>query len=71
MLHGSGRWNAPCRWACNALLLKVNQIGTLTEAAKSLELARAAGWAVTVSDRSGETEDNWLANLVVGWGGIT
>ncbi|MEX1018535.1 MAG: phosphopyruvate hydratase [Litorilinea sp.] len=55
--------------AANALLLKVNQIGTLTEAAEACRLARAAGWAVTVSARSGETEDNWLADLAVGWGG--
>jgi enolase len=55
--------------AANALLLKVNQIGTLTEAAEALRLAREAGWRVTVSARSGETEDNWLADLAVGWGG--
>jgi enolase len=53
--------------ACDALLLKVNQIGTLTEAAESLRLAREAGWRVTVSARSGETEDNWLADLAAGW----
>jgi enolase len=51
----------------SALLLKVNQIGTLTEAAEALRLARQAGWSVTVSARSGETEDNWLADLAVGW----
>ena len=55
--------------AANALLLKVNQIGTLTEAAEALALARDAGWQVTVSARSGETEDDWLADLAVGWGG--
>ena len=55
--------------AANALLLKVNQIGTLTEAAEALRLARAAGWAVTVSARTGETEDDWLTDLAVGWGG--
>jgi enolase len=55
--------------AADALLLKVNQVGTLTEAAEALSLARDAGWAVTVSARSGETEDNWLADLAVGWGG--
>src|SRR6185436_7652886 len=55
--------------AASALLLKVNQIGTLTEAAEALQLARSAGWAVTVSARSGETEDNWLADLAVGWRG--
>ncbi len=55
--------------AANALLLKVNQIGTLTEAAKSLRLARDAGWAVVVSARSGETEDDWLTDLATGWAG--
>jgi enolase len=54
--------------AANALLLKVNQIGTVSEAAESLRLARAGGWTVTVSARSGETEDHWLADLAVGWG---
>ena len=53
----------------NALLLKVNQIGTLSEAAEALRLARSAGWRITISARSGETEDNWLADLSVGWGG--
>lgn len=53
--------------SANALLLKVNQIGTLSEAAEALRLARAAGWKVTVSARSGETEDDWLADLAVGW----
>jgi enolase len=53
--------------ACDALLLKVNQIGTLTEALDAYQLARAAGWAVTLSVRSGETEDNWAADLAVGW----
>lgn len=55
--------------AANALLLKVNQIGTLTEAKLSYELARTAGWQVSISARSGETEDNWLADLAVGWAG--
>ncbi len=55
--------------AADALLLKVNQIGTLTEASQSFSLARDAGWAVTVSARSGETEDDWLADLAVGFGG--
>jgi enolase len=55
--------------AADALLLKVNQIGTLTEAAEANQLARSAGWRVTVSARSGETEDNWLADLAVGWAG--
>ena len=55
--------------AANALLLKVNQIGTLTEASQALRLARSAGWQVVVSARSGETEDDWLADLAVGWAG--
>lgn len=53
--------------AANALLLKVNQVGTLTEAAEAHRRARAVGWAVVVSARSGETEDNWLADLATGW----
>ena len=53
--------------AANALLLKVNQIGTLSEAAEACRLAKAAGWHVTASARSGETEDDWLADLAVGW----
>lgn len=56
------------RSSANALLLKVNQIGTLTEAADACRLARSAGWHVTVSARSGETEDDWLADLAVAWG---
>lgn len=54
--------------SANALLLKVNQIGTLTEACEAARLARAAGWQITVSARSGETEDDWLADLAVAWG---
>jgi enolase len=53
--------------ACDALLLKVNQIGTLAEALEAYRQARAAGWSVTLSVRSGETEDNWAADLAVGW----
>ena len=55
--------------ACNALLLKPNQVGTLTEAAEADRLAREAGWQVTISVRSGETEDNWAADLAAGWRG--
>jgi enolase len=55
--------------AADALLLKVNQVGTLTEASEARHLARAAGWRVTISARSGETEDDWLADLAVGWAG--
>jgi enolase len=55
--------------AANALLLKVNQIGTLSEAADAYRLARSDGWEVVISARSGETEDNWLADLATGWAG--
>jgi len=54
--------------ACNALLLKVNQIGSVTEALAASKKAREAGWNVMVSHRSGETEDTFIADLVVGLG---
>jgi len=54
--------------ACNALLLKVNQVGTLTEGVRARGIAKAAGWTVVLSVRSGETEDDWAADLAVGWG---
>jgi enolase 1/2/3 len=50
-------------------LLKVNQIGTVSEAKNACVLARTAGWKISVSGRSGETEDDWLADLAVGWSG--
>lgn len=53
---------------CSALLLKVNQIGTLTEARQAAHLAIDDGWHVMVSHRSGETEDSFIADLVVGLG---
>merc|ERR1711977_118019 len=52
--------------ACNALLLKVNQIGTLTEAIDAVALAKKHGWGVMTSHRSGETEDPFIADLAVG-----
>uniref|UniRef100_A0A1B0AJN7 Enolase n=1 Tax=Glossina pallidipes TaxID=7398 RepID=A0A1B0AJN7_GLOPL len=52
--------------ACNCLLLKVNQIGTVTESIKAHLLARENGWGTMVSHRSGETEDSFIADLVVG-----
>ena len=52
--------------ACNALLLKLNQIGTVTEALDAFRLARKAGWNVIVSHRSGSTEETFFADLVVG-----
>ncbi|HLP80331.1 MAG TPA: phosphopyruvate hydratase [Acidobacteriota bacterium] len=54
--------------ACNALLLKVNQIGTVTESIAAANLAKKYGWNVMVSHRSGETEDTFIADLVVGLG---
>jgi enolase len=51
--------------ACNSLLCKVNQIGSLSEAIASVQLAQRAGWTVVVSHRSGETEDATIADLAV------
>ena len=53
--------------ACNAVLLKPNQSGTITETKAALDAARAAGWATIVSARSGETEDVTIVHLAVGW----
>jgi len=52
--------------AASSLLLKVNQIGTVTESIRACKLAQSAGWSVMVSHRSGETEDTFIADLVVG-----
>jgi enolase len=52
--------------ACNALLLKVNQIGTVTESIMAVRMAKDAGWGVMASHRSGETEDTFIADLAVG-----
>merc|ERR1712087_704623 len=52
--------------ACNALLLKVNQIGSISEAIEAAVMSQKAGWGVMVSHRSGETEDSFIADLVVG-----
>jgi len=51
--------------SCNALLCKVNQIGTLTETIAAVQLAQRAGWGVVVSHRSGETDDPFIADLAV------
>jgi len=53
------------RRACNALLCKVNQIGTLTEAIAAVQLAQRTGWTAVMSHRSGETEDATIADLSV------
>jgi len=49
----------------NAILIKVNQIGTLTETLEAIELARRSGYAAVVSHRSGETEDTTIADIAV------
>lgn len=54
--------------ACNALLLKINQIGSISESINACNMAQDAGWGVMVSHRSGETEDAFIADLVVGLG---
>jgi enolase len=53
---------------CNAVLVKPNQAGTVTEAKAALDAARNAGWGAIVSARSGETEDVTIVHLAVGWG---
>ncbi|KAH7289040.1 hypothetical protein KP509_31G055000 [Ceratopteris richardii] len=52
--------------SCNALLLKVNQIGSVTESIEAVKMAKQAGWGVMTSHRSGETEDTFIADLAVG-----
>uniref|UniRef100_A0A7S2XY39 phosphopyruvate hydratase n=1 Tax=Fibrocapsa japonica TaxID=94617 RepID=A0A7S2XY39_9STRA len=52
--------------ACNALLLKVNQIGSVTESIEAVKMSKQNGWGVMASHRSGETEDSYIADLAVG-----
>jgi enolase len=59
---------AAAQGACNAVLIKPNQAGTLSEAKAALDAARAVGWDAIVSARSGETEDVTIVHLAVGWG---
>ena len=51
--------------AANSILVKLNQIGTLTETIEAVEMAQRAGWTAVISHRSGETEDTTIADLVV------
>jgi enolase len=51
--------------ACNSILIKVNQIGTVTETYEAVEMAKRAGYTAVISHRSGETEDSFIADLVV------
>ena len=53
--------------AANSILLKPNQIGTLSETAQAMSMAREAGWTAVMSHRSGETEDTTIADLAVAW----
>lgn len=52
--------------SANAILIKVNQIGTLTETINAVTMAHEAGWKAVISHRSGETEDTTIAHLAVG-----
>jgi enolase len=54
---------------CNAALIKLNQIGTVTETIEAIQLCRKAGWGFVVSHRSGETEDSFIADFAVAMGG--
>ncbi len=54
--------------SANAVIIKPNQIGTLTETIEAIDVAHAAGWKAIVSHRSGETEDVFISHLVVGLG---
>ncbi len=54
--------------ACNAMILKINQIGTVSEALEAAELAKNYGWKIIVSHRSGETNDDFIADFAVGIG---
>jgi enolase len=53
---------------CNAVLIKLNQIGTVTETLRAVEMAHKAGWRAVISHRSGETEDTFIADLAVATG---
>ena len=61
-------WSGIREKAANSILIKLNQIGTLTETLKTIEKARAAGYTAVISHRSGETEDTTIADLAVASG---
>jgi len=54
--------------ACNSMILKINQIGTVTEALEAVKLAKSFGWKIVVSHRSGETNDDFISDFAVGIG---
>jgi enolase len=53
----------------NAVLIKLNQIGTVTETIEAIQLCRQVGWGFVISHRSGETEDTFMADFAVAMGG--
>jgi enolase len=55
--------------SCNAALIKLNQIGTVTETIDAIQQSREAGWGLVISHRSGETEDTFIADFAVAMGG--
>jgi enolase len=55
--------------SCNAALIKLNQIGTVTETIDAIQLCREAGWGFVISHRSGETEDSFIADFAVAMSG--
>jgi enolase len=59
--------SAALHHACNAALIKPNQVGTLAEAREALATARRMRWGTIVSARSGETEDTTICDLAIGW----
>jgi len=59
---------AESKKACNGIIIKVNQIGTVSETIEAVNLAKSYGWKIMVSHRSGETMDNFIADLAVGVG---
>lgn len=54
--------------ACNAMILKINQIGTVSESLEAAKLAKSYGWKIMVSHRSGETNDDFIADFACGIG---
>jgi len=59
---------AKAKEACNGAIIKINQIGTITETFEAIELAKIYGWKIIISHRSGETTDSFIADLAVGSG---
>ncbi len=59
---------AKAKQACNGAIIKINQIGTITETFQAIDLAKTYGWKIIISHRSGETTDSFIADLAVGSG---